>query len=64
MLCMLLGDLLIRLHVLHSVQRLKVIDALKPSLVHVASVIAHHLRKLIPLRTFSRGNAELRVRAL
>ena len=61
MLCMLLGDLLIGLHVLHSVHRLKLVNTLKPSLVHVASVIAHDLRKLIPLRAFSRGNAQLRV---
>ncbi len=60
-LCMLLGDLLIGLHVLHSVHRLKVVDTLKPGLVHVASIIAHDLRKLIPLRALSRGNAELRV---
>jgi hypothetical protein len=61
MLCMLLGELLIGLHVLHRVHRLKVINTLEQSLVHIACVIAHHLSELIPLRALSRGNAELRI---
>ena len=59
MLCMLLGDLLVGLHVLHRVHRSETIDALKPYLVHIASVLAHYLRELIPLRALIRGDAEL-----
>src|SRR5262249_23597707 len=61
MLCMLLGQLFIGLLVLQRIHRVYAAHTLEPNLVNVASVIAHDLRKLIPLRALSRGNAQLRV---
>ena len=61
MLRMLLGDLLVGLHVLQRVHRPEVVDTLSPGLVHVAGVLTHHLRELIPLRMFGGGDAQLSV---
>jgi hypothetical protein len=61
MLRMLLGDLLVGLHVLHSAHRLEITGTLHPSPVHLAGVLAHHLRELIPLRTLCWGDTELSV---
>src|SRR5438270_9014483 len=51
-LSVLLGDLLIGLHVLHRVHRRELLSALHERLVHVAGVLAHDLRKFVPLRLF------------
>jgi hypothetical protein len=61
MLRMLLGDLLVELHVLHSAHRLEITGTLHPRPVHLAGVLAHHLRELIPLRTLCWGDTELSV---
>jgi hypothetical protein len=59
-----LSNLLVRLHVLQRVHRLKLLCAFDHDLIHVAGILAHHFGKLIPLRPFRRGNAKLSVQLL
>src|SRR6266581_99511 len=54
-----LGNLLHRLHILHRVHRRGLLGALRGHLLHIASVFAHDLRELLPLRLLSRGDLQL-----
>jgi len=58
---MFFGKLLVGLHVLDGGHRLELLSALYEGLIHVPRVLAHHLGKLVPLRLFRRGDAQLRV---
>jgi len=61
MLRMLLGDLLVGLHVLHSIHRLEMVGTRNPSPVNLAGILTHHLRELIPLLTLCWSDTELSV---
>ena len=58
---MLCGELLVGLHILQCGHRPELLRALIVHPIHVTSIIAHDLRKLIPLRALGRANAQLRI---
>ena len=57
-LCVVLGELLVGLQILHRIHRGELLGPLHERLVHVTSVLAHHLSKLVPLGLLGRGDVQ------
>ena len=57
-LCVVLGKLLVGLQILHRIHRSELLGPLHERLVHVTSVLAHHLSKLVPLGLLGRGDVQ------